>query len=77
MRTGTKTEQTVRSHPLVEDVSDERRSGDGVWAYLKPGHRREEFDFVHSVHEDTWSEVLKGLRSVHPCDCDDCRKLSN
>ena len=71
----TKVEQSVRSHPLVEDISDERGFGAGIWAYLKPGHRREKWDLVHSVHEDTWTEVLKALRSVHPCDCEECRSL--
>lgn len=67
-----KAEDAVRRHALVDSVSDERQMGDGIWAYLKPGWRREQFDYVHSVHEDTWVQVLKWLRTAYPCDCDDC-----
>lgn len=55
------TERACREHRLVESVSDERRLGDGVWLFLKPGY------FSRStgttvIHEPSWSAALQVLR---------------
>lgn len=86
-RYGSATEQRVRKHPQVVEVSDEREPhdtkknpGDGIWAYLKPnfcnhGYNSGECEkgaCLHSVHEHTWGDVEKGLRDVGPCNCGDC-----
>lgn len=68
----TKTESLVRGHKYVSEVSDERNSDSGIWAYLKYGYKV--YDEYHQVHEDTWTEVLKVLRGVEPCDCEECKK---
>ena len=50
---------------IIEEISDERSNGDGVWVYLK----NEWADFNHdphnpmrTVHEQTIGEVLTRLR---------------
>lgn len=45
-------------HPLVESVSDERGSGDGVWVYLRPGWHCSETG-THAVHEDSVEAVVR------------------
>ena len=60
--------ERIKSHPAVQEISDERGSGDGFWAYLKPGLHLDN-PGEHSIHEDTPSKVLTKLRSVKPCPC--------
>jgi hypothetical protein len=88
MKRNSKVEAAVRAHPLVESVSDERmpgenatdNQGDGIWAYLVDGHCSGEScacvntGCVHSVHEWSWSNVLRALRDVRKCSCADCNK---
>ena len=71
-----KTEEKVRNHPLVVDISDERKekrrfkgcgeNADGIWVYLKEGYINWLHE-VHCVHEDTWTECLAQLKNVRPC----------
>lgn len=42
---------------------------------LAPGWRAYG-DFVHTVIEPTVARTLTCLRSIEPCDCEDCRKRS-
>lgn len=60
----------------IEEVSDESRSGDGYWLYLKPGWKREPCDEVHSVHEWNMRDLKKSMRLVARCDCEECAKLA-
>ncbi len=60
----------LKRDPRVTDISDERGSEDGIWAYLVAG-----FCWApetHAVHEDTLAEVFRELASVKPCACADC-----
>lgn len=71
--------ERIKAHPHVEEVSDERNLDQGIWAYLKPGYH-DGYDALaptHQVHEDTPSAVLRQLRFVKVCDCDDCKKQPN
>lgn len=63
---------TLHNHPLVAEVSDERGNGDGIWCYLKPGHKLPDEE-VHAIHEDTVAECREKLRWVVACDCDGCK----
>ena len=62
-----------REHPLVADVSDERGRGrdpgDGIWVYLVSGYCWGE---VHSLHEDTVTELRRAWQDVTPCVCAEC-----
>lgn len=67
--------EKVLADPRIEEVSDERGSGDGIWVYTKPGFH-DGYDPrgpTHAVHEDTWRDVLRQMRSIEPCACADCR----
>lgn len=48
-------------HPLVEDVSDERAGGDGLWVYLRPPFKTQSTE-SHTIHEDTVAEVREVFR---------------
>ena len=59
----------------IELVSDESRSGDGYWLYLRPGWIRERCDVVHSVHEWNMRDLKQAMRQVVPCECEECQTL--
>lgn len=59
----------------VEDFSDERNTGDGLWLYLLPGLSFE--GEVHMVHEDTCKECIQAFRNVVECNCEECVRLIN
>lgn len=44
---------------------------DGYWAYSKNGHMFELME-CHTAHEDTQAELLRVIKSLKPCECDDC-----
>jgi hypothetical protein len=52
----------LREHPWVQDVSDERGTGQGVWIYLKPGFIVH--DDCHTIHEQTVKECLRAFSCV-------------
>jgi len=57
---------------IIDEVSDERSTGDGVWVYLNKGLR---WDYIHFIHEDTLKECADQLKhNVEPCDCDQCKR---
>ena len=66
-----KMRERILNDPKVLEISDERGNGDGIWVYFHYGWRVCE-DFVHQVHEDTWPECLRKVKSAVPCDCPDC-----
>lgn len=49
----------LRSHPWVEEVSDERGSREGIWIYLKAGFTT--CDACHTIHEQTVKECLRAF----------------
>ena len=60
---------------IVDEYSDERDRGDGIWFYLRPGFINALSD-THCVHEYTIRDcVLKLKDDVRPCDCEWCRRL--
>lgn len=56
-----------------DKIADAYKDSDGYWINLKPGWRREEFDYSHSVHEWSICELVSAFRNVHPCDCENCQ----
>jgi hypothetical protein len=55
----------------MEHIDEVYKDSDGWWAYTKKG-----FQFAgmgcHTAHEDTQHELLKMIRTMEPCDCDQC-----
>ena len=54
----------LTAHPWVEEVSDERGMGQGIWVYLKPGHQ---WDGCHTIHEGTVGACLAQFATVEEC----------
>ena len=57
----------------IEEVSDERKFGDGIWLYLIKGWCRD--DGAHCVHEDTVKECKEELKYIQVCTCERCTKI--
>jgi hypothetical protein len=55
----------------VEEVSDERCFGDGIWVYYRPGWQSC-LEGVHCDHEDSWSDAWRMARDAIKCDCELC-----
>jgi hypothetical protein len=49
------------AHPWVEEVSDERGMGQGIWVYLKSGYQ---WDGCQTIHEDTVGDCLAQFATV-------------
>lgn len=50
---------------IIEEISDERNNGDGIWIYLKKEWADFGFDPLHptrQIHEQTIKEILPRLR---------------
>lgn len=69
-----KTMTQFKADPRVQDISDERGSGDGIWLNLRNGFMCGDTQ-THSVHEDTVKECSESMKSVHPCACSECIDL--
>ena len=52
----------LTAHPWVEEVSDERSMGAGIWVYLRPGFVTH--DCCHTIHETTVKECCRAFRFV-------------
>lgn len=66
----------------VAEISDERSFGDGIWVYTKPGFcdhssmgpSHDAGCCRHSIHEDTWSLIVRQMNNLKPCDCARCKE---
>jgi hypothetical protein len=58
----------------IDEVEDDRQQQNGWWVYLKHGWKSDSdpLGCVHQIHEDTVAECVACLKSVLPCECDDC-----
>jgi hypothetical protein len=54
----------ILSHPAVEEISDERSCGDGLWVYLKDGYIAP-MQECGIIHEETWNQCLRELCCVY------------
>ena len=61
----------VQHDKRIEELSDERSSGNGWFVYLVPGWR---LDNAHCFGEDNRKEVRETMKRVQPCDCADCKR---
>ena len=55
----------------IEELSDERASGNDWLVYLVPGWQ---YDGAHCFGEATLKDVRKTMKFVKPCVCADCKK---
>lgn len=71
MINNTKIKVAMKYQPMIQLVE---KDDDGYWAYSQPG-----FYFpmmgCHTAHEDTQADLLSVIRTVAPCNCDECKRL--
>lgn len=48
------------------------KDSDGYWGYTKKGFMFAETE-CHTAHGNTQQEFLSDIRSLQPCDCDECK----
>jgi len=60
-----------RHQDKIREVGDERGTEDGYWIYLKAGFCWDD-QGLHSLHENTVSDIIRAFGSVMPCRCKDC-----
>ena len=60
-----KTLQAIQADPRVDDIVDERDTGDGYWVYLKPGWYNP-VDGLTMIHEWNVRDVLAKYRQIKP-----------
>lgn len=54
----------------IEQLCDERNSGNAWFVYLKPGFH---LNGAHCFGEDTRKEVRETMKRVQPCACGECK----
>jgi hypothetical protein len=66
-----KTLNDLRNDHRVEEVSDERGSGDGIWVYLTKdwysemtGNHSSAADLSHTIHEQTVEKCWEQMRHI-------------
>lgn len=48
---------------------------DGYWAYSKDGYYFSSVDKdCHVAHEDTQGDLLRIIKSLTPCNCEECKR---
>ena len=52
------------------------KDSDGYWAYTKKGFRFAQTE-CHTAHGNTQKEILQDIRSMEPCDCDECMGIGH
>lgn len=55
----------------MQNITEVYKDSEGWWAYSKKGYKFEGMG-CHTAHEDTQHELLKMIRTMVPCDCDQC-----
>lgn len=56
---------------MLEEID---RDSDGYWAYSKDGFMFRRME-CHTAHEDTQAELMDVIRTLQPCDCDECKNM--
>ena len=71
-RTGSKTlDRAIASNTQITEAWSE--GPDGYWLILAPGLRCT-YSGCHAIHEWKVRDVLRALRAIGVCNCDDCHK---
>lgn len=60
----------------MENMDEVFKDSDGYWAYTKKGFRFAETE-CHTAHGKTQKEILSDIRSMEPCDCDECMGIGH
>ncbi len=65
----------LKVDPRIEEVSDERKCGNGYFVYLKPGWAFGGTGEAHCFTEDTIKDIRESMKAVKVCECDECISL--
>lgn len=57
--------ETIRNHPRVEDVTDERASGKGVHITLRQGYTFDRGSDTRTTREDKLGGAIAAVRLAH------------
>jgi hypothetical protein len=55
----------------MKHIEEVYKDSDGWWCYSKKGYYFTHMD-CHTAHEDTQDQLLQVIRTLAPCDCDQC-----
>jgi hypothetical protein len=58
----------------MENITEVYKDSEGWWAYSKKGYRFEGMG-CHTAHEDTQKDLLAMIRTMVPCDCEQCVEI--
>lgn len=61
------------SKKYIHMIDEIYRDPDGYWCYTNKGFYSPETG-CHTIHEDRQDELLKQIRLIQPCNCEQCRK---
>jgi hypothetical protein len=75
MKNNTNVKVPKKLQHMLDEVDYEGRE-DGYWAYSKDGFRFGGMG-CHTAHEDTQKELLSMIRTLEPCDCEECKRGAN
>jgi hypothetical protein len=56
----------------IREANDERGTGDGYWAYTRPGWCWDD-PGLHTIHEYTVRGMISAFGRIMPCDCNQCK----
>lgn len=63
--------EKVKKNPKVQDAY---KDSNGVWIELFYGwHTHMMGEGYHIIHEDTWMQALRELRTTGVCNCKECK----
>ena len=68
MINNTKIKVSKKVESMLDDIS---KDSDGYWASSKDGFYFTMMD-CHTAHEDTQKELLSVIRTLAPCNCNEC-----
>lgn len=57
---------------MLEEIDNEGK-GSGIWAYSKKGFYFEAMG-SHTAHEDNQKDLMKVIRTLKPCNCEQCQQ---
>lgn len=70
MKNLTNIQVPLKYQNMLEEIYHD---SDGYWAYTKDGFYFKDMG-CHTAHEDTQKDLLRVIRSLQPCNCDDCKQ---
>jgi hypothetical protein len=57
---------------MLAEIDNEGRDS-GIWAYSKKGYQFADMG-CHTAHEYSQKDLMKVIRSLEPCDCEQCKE---